>query len=303
MDPSYDVMHVHISGLITQLMIAVEDGTVHSLHAHAIGRRGYAMYSKRSIIAFEEQAAAGGIVIDVQAINPAGGDDGGVFGGAVKADQRHECGVVITGVIDIKIINDLLQWEDRVIRVPLATDQPFFFGRIAYKHHGALWRILAEIPGGVDHGGAAGGIVAGAIVDTVEFAFLHARVFGDAEMVIMRAQHDKLAAQGRVRTGNKAHHISKLHVHCRRAAVDTVCVEVSPEKLKIAVTTGEVADAGPLEFARNTGGSAVIAGGTDEAAFEGIGCEIDERGDGFAGGVGLFDMGEGLRGGDVGLCV
>lgn len=71
-DPFYDIVHVHIASLIAEAMIAVEDGTVHGAHTHAVSGGGDAVGGEGGVIAFEEKAAAGGVVIDREAKRLAG---------------------------------------------------------------------------------------------------------------------------------------------------------------------------------------------------------------------------------------
>jgi hypothetical protein len=122
-DPFDDIVHIHIAGLVAQAMVSVEDGAVHGAHTHAVCGGGDAVEGEGCVVAFKEEAATGGVVVDAEAVGGAGGDDSGIFGGAVEADEGSQCRVVIAGVVDVELIDCFVEGDEGVRGVPRAADQ------------------------------------------------------------------------------------------------------------------------------------------------------------------------------------
>src|ERR1700722_2311494 len=119
-NPLDDIVHVHIAGLVAESVIAVEDGAVHGAHPHAVGGVEDSAEGEGGVIAFEEEAAAGGVVVDRQAVGGRGGKDGGIPGSPVQANERDQCSVIVAGVVDVEIVDCLIQGDQWVSGVPFA---------------------------------------------------------------------------------------------------------------------------------------------------------------------------------------
>ena len=201
-DKFHDVIEVHIVNFIAEAVIVAIDRAIPLLHPEAKAGRGDTQLGYVEIIAAFKEIEVRRFGKDGEAIFAAGFFYECVRGSAAAAEKTDRICCIVTGVVDVEIEHRLFRWDQGVVRIVIAPEFTFFFGCKKYQQHGSSRRIFSKVSCCCDDGGSPGGVVAGAIEDAVHFPSFEGWIIGDADVVVVGAEHDILFAQRGVGAGD-----------------------------------------------------------------------------------------------------
>jgi len=201
-DKFHDIIQVHIVDFVADAVIVAVDRAVPLLHPEAEAGRRDTQLSHVKIVAALKKTQHGRFGEHGESIFAAGFFDERVRGGAAAAEKTDRICSVVTGVVDVEVEHCLFRWDQGVVRIVIAPEFTFFFGCKKYQQHGSSRRIFPKVSCCRDDGGGPGCVVAGAVEDTIQFPFFDGWIIGDADVVVVGAEHDILFAQRGVGAGD-----------------------------------------------------------------------------------------------------